>query len=362
MMQQYSMNSFKFPSQNNTKDISSIIEDSERHFLTYIVQMYDVLNKENIDLKKFGDILDAIMILKNTQEKDYIDSLIRPEKAKGCKIPSRIPIPSVAFQLKHTINVSTNSSGNVAIAFNPTLLTDSTSSVAGTFFINNDSSLTGTASSDFFTCRDVGQGIPPVYNSQRLVSASIVVKYIGSIEATQGVIGGGIIYDKNIGFSVFGTNHTPLAKYGDFNLIRDSLFHQENHLSKGIRIIHLPVDNSNKFYFNLGSYLTGTVQFIYVTGGPPSSSVLKVNIFSNFECIPDASFLNYIPTSTASPIAIDNEKVIKSVKNNIVTEEAVSNETNDKNPPKSTFDSVVETLGVVIPSVIDIAKIVLMFI
>jgi hypothetical protein len=362
MTHQYNTNSFKFPSQNNTRDISSIIEGSERQFLSYIVDMFNVLNKENIDLKKFGDVIEALIFLKKDQEKDYYHFLVRPEKSKGCKIPSRIPIPSSSFQLKQSINVSTNSLGNVAIAFNPWFLAEASTAVGGTFFINNDSSLTGSASSNFFICRDIGQGIPSVYSSFRLVSSSIVAKYVGRLDSVQGVIGGGIIFDPSVTFSIYGTAHAPLARYGDFNIVQDAFFQQENHLVKGIREIYFPLDSSYESYRSLNIIKTGFNQFIYVSGGPPSANILKVDVFLNFECLPDASFLNYIPTSNPQVYTTNKDDMVKKAQKEAITSESYLQDNNVKNYEKSTFDTVIETLGSVIPSVVDIAKILAMFI
>ena len=52
-------------------------------------------------------------------------------------------------------------------------------------------------------------------------------------------------------------------------------------------------------------YKSGFNQFVYVLGAPPSSSCFKVDIYCNFECLPNASFLNYLPLST-TPGAMSN--------------------------------------------------------
>ena len=60
-----------------------------------------------------------------------------------------------------------------------------------TFAYNNNDSLTSNSSDSNFSILNIGQGIPPVYDQFRLVSASlIVVKYIGRMNITSGVIGG----------------------------------------------------------------------------------------------------------------------------------------------------------------------------
>jgi hypothetical protein len=351
---QYS--SYKFPSQNNTRDISSILEGSEKQFLSYLVDMFTILNKDKIDLKKFNDVVDALIYLKKEQEADYYTYLVRPEKSKGCKIPSQIPIPSASFQLRQSINVSTNALGNLAIAFVPFHL-GATPSTTGTFYVNNDATLNGTSSNNFFTSRDIGQVIPGVYSSYRLVSGSIIAKYTGRLDMVQGVIGGGILFDNAIAGVAYGAVNANLAKYGDFNIVQDAYFQQENHLINGIREIYFPLDASSEQYQTINITKQGFMQFIYVSGGPPSSNILKVDIFLNFECLPDASFLNYIPTSSITTPFQNKDEMIRKAQKEPITKEAVL-APGEKIVEKSTFDKVVDTIGVVIPGIADIAKVV----
>lgn len=357
-LNQYS--NFKFPSQNSTKDISQILEGSEKQFLSYLVDMFSVLNKDKIDLNKFNDIVDALIYLKKEQEADYFTYLIRPEKSKGCKIPSQIPIPTASFQLRQSINIATNASGNAAIAFVPFHLGAAPSSI-GTFYVNNDVGLSGTSSSNFFTSRDIGQVIPAVYSSYRLVSGSIIAKYTGRLDSVQGVIGGGILFDATIAGTAYGSVNANLAKYGDFNIVQDAYFQQENHLISGIREIYFPLDPSYENYQSLNITKQGFLQFIYVSGGPPSSNVLKVDIFLNFECLPDASFLNYIPTSVSTTPTQNKDEMIRKAQKEPITKETVL-APGEKIVEKSVFDKVVDTIGVVIPGIADIARVVGKFI
>ena len=57
--------------------------------------------------------------------------------------------------------------------------------------------LTGTQPNNNFRPININQCIPDVYDQYRLVSASIVVKYIGRLDIVSGVIGGAIIFDEN---------------------------------------------------------------------------------------------------------------------------------------------------------------------
>ena len=56
-----------------------------------------------------------------------------------------------------------------------------------TFYVNNNDDLTGSKTNEGkFLAYPVGQGIPNVYDQYRLVSASIIVKYIGRMDITSG--------------------------------------------------------------------------------------------------------------------------------------------------------------------------------
>ena len=207
----------------------------------------------------------------------------------------------------------------------------STMEFCSSLFINNQSTLNGHQPVNEWRCVNMGQTIPAVYNQYRLVSASIVVKYVGRLDIASGVIGGAIVYDETQGVGVSGTrggefpqpfSSVPdiLAKYGNFDLALDSFYYQENLCIEGMRQLYFPIDNSYEEYIKLFNtslikvaketdlsspvmiadedYLRNGFKFmIYTLGAPPSSACFKVDIFCNFECLPNAEFLNYLPLS-----------------------------------------------------------------
>ena len=98
----------------------------------------------------------------------------------------------------------------------------------------------------------------------------------------------------------------------------------------GLRQLYFPIDNSYEEYTKLVGtsqvttsqvgvnfaaqikdtdlYKAGFNQFVYVLGAPPSSSCFKIDIYCNFECLPNAEFLNYMPTSTCLYSISNQEK------------------------------------------------------
>ena len=352
------------------KEVIALIDKYDADVLSYIARLYEALNGEKLDFTKVKSAVDALAIFNKKQEYNYLNNLLHPECSKGCKIPSPIPIPSCAFQLHNCVTLSTNSSGNLGLVFNPFFLASNQVSnikqqitnpdnsdnsgylspqTLSTLWINNDNSLTGSLPNENWTSVNIGQTIPGVYDQFRLVSASLVIKYIGRMDIVSGVIGGAIVFDENqyIGGSVNfiaanGTTVTAtdsplnpdLAKYGNFDLAMDSFYHQENLCLEGIRELYFPIDNSFEEYTRVtdgtnidvagtfqdgiltNAYITGQQDYyksgfnwmVYVLGAPVNSACFKVDIYCNYECLPNASFLNYLPLSMAPGVISSEQK------------------------------------------------------
>ena len=340
-------------------EILKQIDKYDATMLSYIARLYEALNGEKLDFTNVKNAVDALAKFNKKAEYNYLNNLLYPEKCRGVKIPSPIPVPSCSFQLHNCVTLSTNSSGNLAFMFNPFFLANQNdlSSLNGTdvgdggiamnisgvnwlssFWYNNDNSLVGNAPNEMWQPMNIGQTIPNVYDQYRLVSASMVVKYIGRLDITSGVIGGAIIYDeiKSVGAEyktrsqsdveiTFKNCSNSFNKYGNFDLAMDSFYHQENLCLEGVRELYFPLDNSFEEYTRLAgtssmtvnkvdavyagrngiefaisdpdNYKCGFNQFVYVLGGPPSSACFKVDIYCNYECLPNATFLNYLPLS-----------------------------------------------------------------
>ena len=352
----------------DVNDYIALMDDYDKKMISYIVELNNAMGKEIINVDKFENVLEALQHLNAENEYEYLNSLLHPEKCKGVKIPSPIPVPSCAFQLHNTVTLTTNASGNLCFLFNPFYLYDknilnqnvfsvtpnSGVEQVGAFnyctslFVNQAATLDGfTPNAGAWVPLNIGQGIPNVYNQYRLVSASLIVRYIGRMDITSGVIGGAIIYDESIypgglmNYTVDTQNYSfysrppGLLKYSNFDLAMDSFYHQERNCIQGLREIYFPLDNTYEEYqkmdtpsdarnlnqvatFNDGSTSglpsvpvfvnskKGFQKMVYVLGAPPNSSCFKVDIYCNFETLPNAEFLNYMPISL-SPSHISPE-------------------------------------------------------
>lgn len=330
------------------------IDDYDKKMLNYLGRLYKALGADTIDFSNVQTAIEGLQAFNSESEYTYLNNLLHPEKEKGVKIPSPIPVPSSAFQLHNTLTLSTNSAGNLAFVFNPFYLYDNTGLsqpnsngyectplYSSSFWVNNSETLTGQEADDNFKPVNLSQGIPPVYDQYRLVSASIVVRYIGRLDWVSGVIGGAIVFNDSryVGeaYKIGSEGNTvyfsknELAKYGNFDLALDSFYHQENLCVEGLRQLYFPVDNSFEDYTKLWSsslsstnfyagtivdtglttsmtvtadedyYKSGFNFLTYVLGAPANQNCFKVDVYCNYECLPNAAFLNYMPISPPAP-------------------------------------------------------------
>ena len=349
-----------------------------------INKIKNILNNDFLDFDKLYSCINEYENYLNNEKYNYLNNLLYPENCKGVKIPSPVPVPSCSFQLHNCVTLRTNSLGNLGVIFNPFFLAhkfkenESISDFEYTaipsipdyaptdihaypeylssFFVNNSISLTGDSPNKYWNPVNIGQQIPPIYDQYRLVSASIVMRYIGRLDIASGVIGGAIVFDdtEDVGLEgriTFRRNEyvaqvstgfmqtiaEDYAKYGNFDLAMDSFYHQENSCIEGIRELYFPIDNYYEEYspfLNLDE-LKGRIDrmlleppgrnfinietkrdilrngfkyMIYVLGAP-SNSCFKCDIYCNFECLPNAEFLNYLPlTLNTDPITAKEKK------------------------------------------------------
>ena len=421
------------------KELDKILDKYDKNFLSYIARLYEAINGEKIDFSKLKSSVELLSKFNEKQEFNYLNDLLYPEKCIGCKIPSPLPIPSCSFQLHNSVALKTNQHGCLAIYFNPFFLCKESNDwvqnvyynynelqggdiaskmeFCSSLFYDNESSLNGHQYVNEWKCVNMGQTIPAVYNQYRLVSASIVVKYVGRLDIASGVIGGAVLFDEtnDVGSRVIVRERAQvepvlqeykyynrpvfLQKYGNFNLAQDAFYWHENQAIEGIRMLYFPLDNSYEEYLRLdGSesmrvvyngpgprvqsevpnvYMDENTRngfgfFIYTLNAPPNSTCFKVDIYCNFECLPDSRFMNYMPVSLCKKKLDQNEKkmVLNIVKENLITKANKSDSGNksfwrkvidklkNKVPGigKLIEEKVVTTVPVITPEVIKIAK------
>ena len=302
--------------ENFDEELLKKIDEYDANFLSYIARLYEAINGEKLDFTNIKSAIDALAKFNEKQEFNYLNNLLYPEKCIGCKIPSALPVPSCSFQLHNSIALKTNANGCLALHFNPFFLFNNTlpnqknvyfntnelqdeweteSLRYSSLFIANGNTLNGHQTCEDWNCIDIGQMIPPVYNQYRLVSASIVVKYVGRLDIASGVIGGAIVFDETRGVGANGKYNLKddeltidfssvpdiLAKYGNFDLAMDSFYYQENLCIEGMRQLYFPIDNSYEEYTKL--FNPGLVNIDALTPNPsgiwtqPSKPIMRAD-------------------------------------------------------------------------------------
>ena len=331
---------------------NKIVKAYDKRLFDYLVKMHQSLRSDVIDVDQLANTVDALEHLKKEQDQDYYSALLYPETSKGAKIPSTMPVPSSSFQMHQSTFITTNAAGHASLVFNPFFM--DTTGNSSTIFVNNSSTLTGNASNNNYNAISLGQTIPAVYNEYRVVSASVVVKYVGRLDIVQGVIGGAIMFDNNVGATTIGSLNGNLAKYGDFNLAMDAYYTQENLALNGLRCLYFPLDPTFEQYYPMNTAKTGFGINVYIYGGVPSSASYKVDIYVNYECLAEASFLHYIPVS-CSPSGEDRQVAVQNVQKRPITDE---NEFRGK-PKNSFWAQVKNSFGKYLPGVAQLAGLII---
>lgn len=315
------------------------------------------LNRDQVNLKSVQRDIKQLENYDNTSNYEYLNSLLEPEKQKGGKIPFNVPVPTCSFQLHNYITFQTNEAGSDVFTVNPWFLASESAlnksfpswsqgetwtmtKTCGMYFFSNEANLGSQPTTGAWSFpQDFSQVIPDVYDKYRLVSASLVVRYIGQLDECSGVIGGGISYAKSnyLGARIYssldpnnyGSRTTIFNDYGDFELIRDCYYHTENSCLEGLRMLYFPLDNSfNEFKkvldkpdvtpVNVGGarglivsdkyFRNGFNWFIYLQGCPNAGTRnFRADYYLNFECIPKAEFMNYMPISLNIKPCLTNE-------------------------------------------------------
>ena len=102
--------------------LEEMINKYDKDMLTAISDLYASIGGDRIDFEGVSNAVDALTKYNSKSEYNYLNNLLVPEKCKGGKIPSPIPVPSCSFQLHNCVTLSPNSNGNIAILFNPYFL------------------------------------------------------------------------------------------------------------------------------------------------------------------------------------------------------------------------------------------------
>lgn len=349
-------------SKNDSGDLKSSLDNDDLVIISKLYNLKNALSGERINMSSVKRDIEELSTFNKVNNYSYLRNLMCPERARGSKLPSQIPVPSCSFQMKNSLTLSTNASGNVAFFMNPFFLANDTvigtectipsgdvegsrwfTDFASSAWLNNVDSLSGTSANNNWVSVNLGQTLPPVYDQYRVVSASLSVKYIGRLDAVQGEVGGAIFCeDVNTfgGMNAEAAVATPantkttrargLGKFAIFDYAEDAVYSKRNSTLDGVRLLYFPLDNTYEEFarvasgndiemdkdstsdvqewIQVGKKQNGFNWFFWCSGGPIRSACFRLDICINFECLPSASFLNYIPVTISSCFLLPEEK------------------------------------------------------
>lgn len=323
-------------------------------------KLKDLICDNKLNLCSIKKEIDMINESNNCQDK-YLKDLLDPINRRNVKIPSKNPVPTVAFQMKTCSDVTLNEEGEAFISVCPFFLCDDSfyGKVIGYSIFDEEKEgyewftyICKTLSASYhYDARPVEflkdafnlsmaveEGI---YVKYRLVSAALKVIYIGTVGSSSGTISGAISLqaDKNMMVHTFGNIRTGVFPPGDdmfypasdvkpkdIEYMRYMPSFKERKCLEGITMLYYPVDNSYYQFYDLMTYYdvnySGIAQkgrwnndyfpilygnkdkcrsnfkwLIHVEHGQPMSKSIRLELYCNFECIPSPKVLNYMPVS-----------------------------------------------------------------
>jgi hypothetical protein len=283
----------------NKEFYNVLLKQFDKTFLSKIVDMHNALGKHRVDLNEIENLLEFFEHYRSELRMHYLYSLIFPERSKNVRIPTKFPIPSFTFLQKSNFTITANGSGNFYLQWVPQTLLSSAYTTAnnGNCLLNTSSAITGSAA-DTTTTNYTSITSDRLLNATliqayRLVSASLIVKYVGSVDAHSGILGGGV----DISYI---DSLLPDTASGVFNVIDDKIWSIQSNPYEGLRLIYFPKDFGDLNFIrpDVGTQSNGLstcVRLLVYGQNIPAGATIRVELFRNFEAIPypgNADFFN----------------------------------------------------------------------
>ena len=361
-----------------------ILNNDEIEKLNEIKELYNNIQKKE-DINEIINNIEKITEEESKERKIYLNSLLYPEKYKNVKIPSEYPIPSCTYSFHTSFIATPNDSGVFRYMINPYFLykqrlaglyenykyvsedgtiIDSTLIDEGKRYysidylssgvqfnnINNEIYIESFPGGLQANSINLKQYVPDIYLKYRLVSASIIIKYMDKLEKSSGTLGGTIVMDKldNIfGHGVIREDthnyvgeiiDKNICKYYDIKLIRNTFYYKEVNSIDGLKLVYFPIDNSYeefadvididdiisfntyfagtswgvgnipRFNFKLNNNYKGGFFFYFFSEGGTPGTKYKVDLYCNFECLPNLNKFNYLSVNTYNMSISSKEK------------------------------------------------------
>jgi len=336
------INKVKDMENRNSQKLDKIIKDLNFMEITNRVVKPTKKSKQAVrnrrKINKLPITMNALHKMTKGMYSSYEKALLYPEYALDAKIPGAFPLPTLAYHKKFTLTVPTGASGVgtglLSWCINPITWGVSTAN-ASTFWFNNDPTQDLiTAGYNKWQAAPIlsSLGIPAsTFTAARLVSASMVVTPIVSINTAEGFVAGCVTTRGAIapdaqtsGFptgtgsnTVFGNNNVMAA-------VDSGMYYQSQQISinNSLRFIYVPFDPSfNQFigtggsrYAMFGDYSDDFYWYGYINGTAASTNV-NFEFYLNFELEPDVEvFVQALACPCSS--SEKTEKVLEQISKN----------------------------------------------
>ena len=309
--------------QNKVQSVNNQLQNiSNRYgadFYNALGGLYSRLTNKKLDVDKVLDTVDILNKIKADMTKRYLYSLLFPEKSKGARIPTKFPVPSTTFQQTDFVLVTPNASGNFILQWCPQNLSSSTSN--NEIVLNVASTLTGNNTDTTYTTQSsLMNSLVTNWQAFRVVSACLVVQYVGSYVNLQGVFGGGLDISAS-------TSNSYDSNYSVFSNIDDRLWSQTTRVDEGLKIVYFPKDYNDLSFIKpnttpASNNLASTVRLmVYGQNLPASVQCVRIDIIKNVEAIPGPAFADimdcgYLESESMVDHSLEASKIL--TKSNLV--------------------------------------------
>lgn len=278
--------------------------------------------------------LSNVQMFRKQSRNEYIAGLVHPDiavrEAIPLKLPSDLPLPTASIGFHEQYQFTTSSVGTFLMSWRPNFLATVpalgviSSNAYSKLTFNNSASLNGNTSvtGNFFVN---GAYVPNVdLQRYRLVSALIKVEYNGSVLNQAGTMISCCSFDPfqiavgSVTIPVTTLSDGLVDRFGVFSLIANGLWNGVTDITTsghGLEGLFVPMDPSDVMFDRIPSYygvpiiassgvfspgLEGApISYLFAGRNmPASSSCVLVNVYYNFEVIPDPSVAPILRTST----------------------------------------------------------------
>lgn len=282
----------------NEEYYNNLVKQFDTTYLSRIVDLHNTLGDDTLDLNELDKLFDFFEHYKKELCSNYLYSLIFPEKSKGTRIQTKFPIPSMTFQQKSSFTITPNLVNNWYLQWTPQTLLSSAFVTAnnGNLLLNNAVALNG-STADVTAADYTSITVDRLQNASmiqacRLVSASMIISYIGSIDAHSGVLGGGV----DISYT---DSNLPDTSASVFSVIDDKIWNIQSNPYDGLRLIYFPKDYSDLNFIRpdistQSNGLSTCIRMLAYGQNLPTGSSVRVDLYRNFEAIPFPTMADFV--------------------------------------------------------------------